>query len=213
MRLSLMFIDRHRRKRERRCARQIRHPITRTGRANWRRKARRRHARTPRTPRGACHGQPTVRTLRNSPGAMPKRPHHATAARISRHSYRSSPRNSCAVSVTHPPPHPKAPDQPRTPRCAATARRPLCPAPTPRALPKDGDTAPAPRTSAPRKNRGGAAHAQRFSRARTLAMCLIMAGRFSGNHSLGHCSSRHSWSAGAMPRRTRTSVSICSEMT
>ena len=131
-------------------------------------------------------------------------------------------------------------------------------------------------TSAQRAS-GDATHAQRFSRARTLAMCLIMAlrerktaarggvgegsrererqcammhrqteearahgrtrtrragngaratsdagaggrggrahGRFSGNHSRGHCSSRHSWSAGAMPRRTRTSVSICSETT
>lgn len=33
---------------------------------------------------------------------------------------------------------------------------------------------------------------QRFSRARTLAICLIIAGRFSGNHSRGHCSSLHS---------------------
>mmetsp|Transcript_24100 Transcript_24100/g.48177 ORF Transcript_24100/g.48177 Transcript_24100/m.48177 type:complete len:274 (+) Transcript_24100:132-953(+) len=55
--------------------------------------------------------------------------------------------------------------------------------------------------------------AYRFRRALTFAMCLIMLGRFSGNHSLGTWSSRHSWSAGAIPNRTRTSVSMCSEMT
>ena len=51
----------------------------------------------------------------------------------------------------------------------------------------------------------------RFRRSRTLAMCLIIEGRFSGTHSRGSWSSRHSVSAGAMSRRERRSVSMCSK--
>ena len=41
-------------------------------------------------------------------------------------------------------------------------------------------------------------------------MCLTIEGRFSGTHSRGNWSSRHSASAGAMSSRERRSVSKCS---
>jgi len=98
----------------------------------------RRRPRTPYATHGACHGQPAVRTVLCSKGTMPKRPHHATAAHISRHIYCRPQRLSRQVLLHTPRPATPPPNHSLGRRRALSPHATLCSAPAPSAPKQEG---------------------------------------------------------------------------